>query len=121
MRRFNHAACLRSLDLLVKFFEDRLAARRVSKDRLDKELIESTRLDVKELRQLRSWVEKKRYVTAIRYFWSLDSYLRDYMPKRTLTWLSRIGWEQYVKSYADGRAYAKRFSKRPRAVLGVTK
>jgi hypothetical protein len=107
-KRFDHAACLRSLELVVKFFEKRLEAREASKDIIEKDLIESTRLDVKELRQLRRWVALKRYVTAVRYYRELDTYLRDYIPHRTVDFIWEKGWRQYVREYADGKRYARR-------------
>jgi hypothetical protein len=108
MKRFDHKACLRSLERVVNFFEKRLAAREASKDIIDKDLIESTRLDVKELRQLYRWVALKRYVTAVRYYRELDTYLRDYIPHRTTDFIWEEGWKQYVRDYADGRRFAKR-------------
>jgi hypothetical protein len=113
-KRLNHAGCLRSLELVCQFFERRLAAREESKDILDRELIESTRLDVTELRQLRRWIERKRYVTAVRYYLSLDTYLRDYIPHRTVDFLWDVGWKQFVTEYADGKQYAKRRKDTPR-------
>jgi hypothetical protein len=92
----------------VTFFEKRLAARQISKDPIDKDLIGPTRLDVKELKQLRRWVALKRYVTATRYYLSLDSYLRDYIPRRTMGFFWDEGWKQYVREYADGIRYATR-------------
>jgi len=108
VKRFDHTACVRSLNRLVTFFEKRLAAREASADVLDQSLIKSTRLDVKELRQLRRWVQLKRYVTATRYYLSLDSYLRDWVPNRVVSFVWDEGWKQYVTQYADGKAYAKR-------------
>jgi hypothetical protein len=107
MKKFNHDACVRSLDLVVKFFEKRLAARQ-KPDFTDKELELSTTMDVKELKQLRRWIERKRYVTAVRYYLSLDTYLRDYIPHRTVDFLWDVGWKQFVTEYADGKRFAKR-------------
>jgi len=108
MKRFNHAACVRSLDLLIRFFEKRVAAREKSTKKSDRELIGSARMDVIELKQLRRWVVMKRYVTATRFWRSLDTYLRNYVPKRTWGFFWDEGWKQYVTEYADGKRYAKR-------------
>jgi hypothetical protein len=108
VKRYDHTACVRSINRLVTFFEKRLAAREASKDALDKELIESTRLDVQELRQFRRWVVLKRYVTAVRYYRSLDTYLRDWIPNRVVDFIWDLGWKQFVAEYADGKRYATR-------------
>jgi hypothetical protein len=112
MKRFDHKACVRSLDILIKFFEKRVAEREASRVKADRELIGSARLDLIELKQLRRWVVMKRYVTATRFYLSLDTYLRAYVPKRTWGFFWDEGWKQYVTEYADGIRYAKRHKQR---------
>jgi len=88
-KKFDNAACVRSLRLLERSFIKWSEEYAKSPDEFDRQRMAKCSLaDAADMKRLAQWVARERYVTAFRFWRMLDTFVRDLVPIRTINFIA---------------------------------
>jgi hypothetical protein len=86
-----------------------------------RDLCPSYKADATDIARLAAYCRAERYVTAFKFWRNLDSFVRDYVPMRTATYIAKMAIREWERK--NGKHITEKLARKPatlRHVAAVT-